>query len=246
MNDCEFCNNTGYIIKDVPHQHPDFGRAVPCPKCDIGKNLQRMILERRFKSSGLPTRYQLFSFESFMALPAPAQDGKLEAYEAAYQFASHPYQQVKIDGISRNSLVFYGILGTGKTGLASCAFNSLQARGCEVLYMRVDDVMVSLRDTWRGGADESEAERLQRFQQVNILLLDELQGNDSFNIPAHQKSYMESIIRVRNANQLPTLITTNMRPIDVVEIWGDRMAEALFEMAHFVLVDGISLRTLGA
>ncbi len=244
MNElCEFCSNTGYVIKDVPHEHPDFGRAVPCPKCDIGKDLQNTITARRFKSSGLPARYQHFSFESFLSLPKIAREGKMSAYQAAYDFAADPYQQVTINGISRNSLVFFGMLGTGKTGFASCAFNSLQARGREVLYMRVDDVMVSLRETWKGGSDEGEAQRLQRFQQVEVLMLDELQDNDQFEIQAHQKAYMESIIRYRNASQLPTLLTTNMSQAGVADNWGVRMADALFEMAHFIHVAGISLRT---
>lgn len=245
MSDCKFCNDTGYVIKDVEPGHPDFGRAVPCPKCEIGKDLQRTIIERRFKSSGLPKRYQVMSFDSFMAFPETVRKDKMDAYHAAFQFASDPYQQVTIGDKTRNSLVLSGMLGTGKTGLASCAFNSLQARGCEVLYMRVDDVMMSLRATWRGGAEEGEADRLQRFQQVNILLLDELQDNDEFEIMPHQKSYLESIIRYRNAAELPTIVTTNMSQAGIAENWGIRMADTLFQMSHFIVVGGISLRSLG-
>ncbi|MEZ4515678.1 MAG: hypothetical protein R3C44_02185 [Chloroflexota bacterium] len=28
--DCPFCEGLGYVVPDVPPEHPGFGRAVPC------------------------------------------------------------------------------------------------------------------------------------------------------------------------------------------------------------------------
>ena len=59
---CPICGGAGYLRLDVPVDHPDFGRAVPCD-CKI-RETQQASLEDLRKNSGLAA-LALMKFETF-------------------------------------------------------------------------------------------------------------------------------------------------------------------------------------
>ena len=86
--DCPFCMGLGFVKKDVPVEHPDFGKAVPC-SC-----IEPKIKEtRRQQMNALGALEMLneMTFENFrssgVALPAERQQTLRAAYDAARTFA---------------------------------------------------------------------------------------------------------------------------------------------------------------
>lgn len=53
---------------------------------------------------------------------------------------------------------------------------------------------------------------------------------------------MEEIIRYRQQNDLPTIITCNQNPVELTAMWGERIYESIKEMAHWIPMGGIALR----
>ena len=248
---CHSCNGLG-VVYPVRDGEIDYLNVACCTDCETGQARQLEIQRRKFKQTGFPEEYMQFTFNSFLGYDSNLLAAKMVAFYACQLFVDDAMvslnEALKLAGkpymtrdSRRNSLVLYGDVGVGKSGLAASAFRELVLKGKTAIYMRVDEVMLELRETW-GDRDSSEKAALERFKSVPYLFLDEMQGDDQFPIQPHQKRYMEMLIRARGSKQLPTIITTNMTTISINQSWGRRIGDKLQEMAHWIPMRGQRLR----
>lgn len=149
----------------------------------------------------------------------------------------------------KNSVVFTGINGVGKTSLASSITGALLDAHIPVLYARTADLLAAIRHTFdkaQKGQQEfdwgdTEAAIMATFEQIPVLLLDEfgISQYTPWNV-----GVIEQLVRYRAANHKATVFTTNLGYEETARDthWGKATAHAVHGMAHWVQVGGIELR----
>ncbi len=185
----------GFLRRDVPVGHPDFGKAVPC-SCRLEKKGRAHTLRRLGGLDALADK----TFESFTADPAglsPSQVTSLKlAYKRAYSYAKQP----------AGWLLLQGTYGCGKSHLAAAIANQQIAQRQPVLFVSVPDLLDHLRATYAPRSEVSYDERFEQVRTAPLVILDDL-GAESRTPWAQEKLYQ--IFNYRYVRQLPTVVTTN-------------------------------------
>lgn len=201
QEECPICHGVGWLYKDVPPGHPDFGKLFPCVCI---REAYREHLQREMYAWSRLDHLAHLTFENFrpQGRPGtpPAQAANLErAYRAARAFAENP----------QGWLVLYGPYGCGKTHLAAAIANHAVARGIPTLLLTVPDLLDDLRAAFDRQETASYQERMEQIRNVPLLVLDDL-GTQAETPWAQEKLFQ--ILNYRYTNRLPTVITTNVPP----------------------------------
>jgi hypothetical protein len=131
----------------------------------------------------------------------------------------------------------YGPLGSGKTACGVILLKAAMIRGATALMMTSTEIQRGLtgrvEPTLPNGAPLEDG-----LRNVQFLLIDELFGEDQ--TTDWKRPVMEMIIRARQRDRLPTIITSNKAPTDVAAGWlKSFMGYHLFPVA----VEGHNWRT---
>lgn len=201
---CELCGGVGYLRRDLPLGHPDFGKIIIC-KCRQG-DIQRQVRDRLFRMSNLDELKHL-TFENFERGGrigiGPAQAKSLEqAYNTSRKFAR------SLEGW----LLLQGRYGCGKTHLAAAVANFVVDLGIPALFITVPDLLDTLRFSY-SDRDAPFAERFEEIRQAKLLIMDDF-GTQNATPWAQEKLFQ--IINYRYINNLPLLVTTNLS-LDQIE-----------------------------
>jgi DNA replication protein DnaC len=194
---CPICHGAGYLRRDVPPDHPDFGRAIPC-RCKLEEISEHQLADLRKASNlGLLSRmsFENFRLEGFGVRPHERQSLK-EAYERARGFAED----------AQGWLVLLGGYGTGKTHLAAAIANYCLERGQQILFVVVPDLLDHLRVAYGPDSTVSYDRRFEGVLTAPVLILDDL-GTEHATPWAREKLYQ--VFNYRYNARLPTVITSN-------------------------------------
>ena len=117
---CPICGGIGWLRQDLPIDHPDFGKIIPC-KCR-SEEITQSARERLFRMSSLDALKNL-TFDNFekrgrVGLGQQQADSLENAFNQAKQFAEN----------HEGWLLLMGRYGCGKTHLAS-GHRQLRHRG---------------------------------------------------------------------------------------------------------------------
>jgi DNA replication protein DnaC len=195
---CPLCGGLGYLRRDLPVDHPEFGRLQMC-ECR-SSDVSQQIHNRLFAISNLE-KLQHLTFENFQPRGriglGPWQADSLErAYNQAQQFAE------KLNGW----LVLQGGFGCGKTHLAAAVANFAVGIGVPTLFITVPDLL----DTLRFAYDDPQSTFEERFEEIRsapLLVMDDF-GTQNATPWAQEKLFQ--IINFRYINRLPLVVTTNL------------------------------------
>ena len=195
---CPYCHGLGYLRRDLPINHPDFGKVQIC-SCRHGQVAQQ-IHQRLFSISNLDNLQHL-TFENFQTRGrvglGPWQADSLErAFNQAQQFSQ------KVEGW----LLLQGGFGCGKTHLAAGIANFTVGIGVPTLFITVPDLLDALRFTY----DNPESTFEQRFEEIRtapLLIMDDF-GTQNATAWAQEKLFQ--ILNYRYINRLPLVVTTNL------------------------------------
>jgi DNA replication protein DnaC len=194
---CPLCNGLGYVRADVPVDHPDFGKLVPCT-CHLAEVAQRRTDALRVLSD--LDMLDRMTFETFIpeghGLTPDKQANLRWAYEEARDFAQDP----------TGWLVLMGGFGCGKTHLAAAIANRCVERGQPVLFITVPDLLDHLRAAFAPSSTSGYDTRFEEIRTAPILILDDL-GTESSTPWAQEKLFQ--VFNYRYNAHLPTVITTN-------------------------------------
>jgi DNA replication protein DnaC len=150
-----------------------------------------------------PEMLKHMTFASFdpagRAKDAQVRETLQAATTLARSFAEHP----------EGWLVLVGDSGCGKTHLAVAVANERLAKGEEVFFAFVPDLLDHLRYTFSPDSRVTYDELFDRVKQAPLLVLDDL-GSETSTPWANEKLY-QVIVHRHNA-QLPTIITTRAIP----------------------------------
>lgn len=249
---CQTCADLGMFKYEVQHTHALFGKMFPCPNCETGRQILKGQWQRRFKDSAIPKEYETLTLDSFAALPGLYRQGKHLALAAARLFIESSNHQVSMAAavqnagrpwedpfdVVRNSLIFQGVPGLGKTGLAVGILNALLEQGEAALYIRTQSFISAVQNRYGKDTPPSADDIIDSARLAPVLLLDEFNLVSSDN----RQQIMEQVIRERHGNRRPTLITCNATQDELTQIWGERTTAVLFAMAHWIPMGGEQLR----
>ncbi len=193
---CPTCGGQGWVRRDVPVGHPDFGRAFPC-LCQMQRSeTSRLARLQRYSNLGV---LHAVTFET-LAPSGPGIGPEANArYDAALRAAQAFVEQ------PAGSLLLTGGHGTGKTCLAAAAANRLMAQGHPVLFTFVPDLLDQLRGGYADDSALPHDELLEQVKNVPVLVLDDI-GAHNGTPWAEEKLFQ--VVNHRYLNGLPTVLTS--------------------------------------
>ncbi len=201
---CPLCGGLGYLRRDLPVNHPEFGKAIICD-CRR-QSVTDHVRSRLFSISRLDELKEL-TFDTFK--PRGKMNlGKLQVQSLEWAF-SHSRQYASS---LKGWLLLQGGYGSGKTHLAAAIANFTVQMGVPTLFLTVPDLL----DTLRFAYDSADTTFEQRFEQIrgaDLLVLDDF-GTQNATGWAQEKLFQ--IINYRYINKLPLVITTNLA-LDEIE-----------------------------
>jgi DNA replication protein DnaC len=191
------------VRRDLPPDHPEFGRAVLC-ECRRKEVLSRRMDDLR-RASNL-SDLERFTFETFLpegiGLDTDKRANLVRAFEQARTFARQP----------QGWLVLKGGYGCGKTHLAAAIANYRLELDEPVLFMLVPDLLDHLRAAFSPASPTQFDERFELVRTVELLILDDL-GAQHTTGWAQEKLFQ--ILNHRYNARLPTVISTNCELEDI-------------------------------
>lgn len=232
---CEECGGKGWLIRDVPRDHPDFGKAFPCTCME--PSLRRQQLERIFGAAKIPPEYVGATFETYRALPLSGHQVLAAETVQGWAAAGH------------GSLLLWGPVGLGKTGLAVAAMRARVARDrCAALFVTTIDLLDAIRGTYGDGSPVSEAAVLESVRTVPLLVLDDI-GRERIQDGSRGDWVRErlfAIVNHRQINHLATIYTSNKDIAELADHLGDATAWRIKVHCwpNVIAVDGTNLRDL--
>ncbi|MGQ9572991.1 MAG: ATP-binding protein [Dehalococcoidia bacterium] len=212
---CPLCRGAGFVRRDVPLDHPDFGRAFPC-RCVLDeREEERLARLQRYSNLGPLTRLTFANLMSRGRSTAPAdQERFARAVAAAREFAQEP----------GGWLVLCGPSGCGKTHLAAAIANACIEEGRPVFFVVVADLLDHLRAAYRPGSEVSYDELFEQVRNAPLVILDDL-GLHSATPWAQEKLFQ--LLNHRYNHRLPTVFTTSV----VLEEIDERLRTRLCDPA---------------
>lgn len=198
------------------------------------REIERLkTIERAFKKSQLPARFQQRTFENFKETPANRQ-----AFRDALDYAENFEHKLS----AGQGLIFSGTVGTGKTYLAAAITLYLLNQCCSVVFGTVTSLLGRIRQTYDEDAQETERQVIDQLINVSLLVIDDL-GKEK--PTAWVEMMLYEIINARYEANKPLIITTNtsLKEIqDRYENTGPAIVSRIIEMCQGVRMDGADWR----
>lgn len=207
---CGACGGSGWYKQAVPYSHPHFGVLFPC-ECKQAEQAQRRR-DELLRLSNLAA-LQDKTFKTF----SPGVNGTAArgAWACCRDYARRPERW----------LVMVGPVGAGKTHLAAAIANAALARGQQVLFSVVPDLLDHLRATFGPSSETDYDARFELVRTVELLVLDDL-GTENATPWAREKLYQ--LINHRYNTRLPTVVTSNRPECAIDARIRSRMADMLY------------------
>ncbi len=228
---CPICGGAGFIRRDVPVGHPDFGKAFPC-ECQQADVASRQLESlRRVSNMDAMSRY---TFDSFVpdgvALPEEKQKNLNRVFVAARQYTLDP----------QGWLILLGGYGCGKTHLAAAIANERLAQGKPALFVVVPDLLDYLRSTYAPHSAATYDERFDKIRNTPLLILDDL-GTQNTTEWAREKLFQ--IFNYRYNARLPTVVTSNQDMESIDPRIRSRLVDP--DLVHVFVILAHDFRTSG-
>lgn len=161
-----------------------------------------------------------------------------EGQKKALDACKYICQAVKTGNKAPNMFMIGGV-GTGKTHLSASMIHDLLPIH-SVNHVRMIDLMRELKDTWRRDSEASEADVINHYANLDLLIIDEVGiqfGSDA------EKMFIFDIINGRYDNIKPTVLISNLDLQNLKATLGDQVIDRLREDGGKVIVfDWDSLR----
>lgn len=203
-DDCKTCGGARYYRVDVPMGHRLFGKAIPCPTCEVPR-LRRVRAERLRRLSGVPEDLSRYTFANFYAdrarCSAQGRKDMQAIVEDVARYAEHP------DGW----LVLHGTFGSGKTHLAYAVVGRALEAGRGVYYASLPELLDTLKAGFEDDARMGYEERMRVMVETELLVLDDL-GAQARTAWSDEKLF--EIVNYRYTRRLSLVVTTNLNLTD--------------------------------
>lgn len=208
---CEKCRDLTFILKE--------DMAVPC-YCRALREAKDIL-----KSSGISDEFSKKTFDSFNYT---YDIQVIDAYRKAREYVKK-FDEIK--NSRRNSIMFLGQVGSGKTHLSLAIANSLMNDCVGVLYMPYRDVITRIK---QNVMDKEVYERIVgRYKNAKVLLIDDLFKGS---ISKSDVNIMFEIVNFRYFNNLPMIVSCEMGIDEILDV-DEAVGSRLYEMSRGYLVE---------
>jgi DNA replication protein DnaC len=219
---CPRCHGAGFLRRDVPLDHPDFGKAVPCDCVKAETAESRLVRLQRYSSLGPLTR---LTFANLIEHGRSTNPRDRDLFHGLVQdakgFAEGP----------EGWLLVHGPSGAGKTHVAAAVANRCLERGRPALFVVVPDLLDHLRASYRPDSEMGYDALLEQVRLAPVLILDDL-GTQSSTPWAQEKLFQ--ILNHRYNAQLPTVVTTNLSIDRIDERLRMRLTDPAISRVYYV------------
>jgi len=182
------------------------GRDMTCSCYQKYFNLVKKI------RAGIPLQFVNWNLNN---LDNPQARGTVKEVEEYIEFLKDNYERGK-------GLYIHGIIGNGKTTLASIVLNYAIDLGYSGSFMTLDQCMNLLRGREEGTV-VSEVKLEIEDIWVDFLVIDELNNKYNLKPTASVRSTLEELLRSRSNRLLPTIITSNSTKAILRSDFGDKI-----------------------
>ena len=200
---CAICQDIGWVSKQLPFGHPDFGAAFQC-SCQESKNSNSRLATLQTLSNLGPLSSITFESTSAEYLNS-AQNSEMfqKALAEATAYGNDP----------TGWIVFTGPHNSGKTHLAACLANEAIQKDLMTYFVSVSELLDHLRGAFAPDTDSQYDSLFEQIKSVPFLVLDDL-NTDSSTPWAHEK--LLQILNHRFNYKLPTVFTIR-DPFDALD-----------------------------
>lgn len=230
-NDCSLCKDTGFIEKNGLYE-----------KCSCLKN--RLILEA-YKNSNITDKIENENFNNFdISLFDDTATDEAKSPRENIQFL----KQVSYDFIkdferkTQKNLLFYGAPGLGKTFLCTSIAKALMDDTKTVLYYSSSELFSHLSDytfSRETFLKTSSKEIYDLIMDTQLLIIDDLGSEMTNSFVINQ---LFNIINIREMHSRKLIISTNLSPKELNEIYGDRIFSRMVMHFDFYKFYGSDIR----
>lgn len=211
--DCPACKNTGWL----PAEQATRDTVYPPKKCQC---LIQEEIDELYSAAGLTGPLRAQTFDRFDLTVYPAED---RSYMARVLQYCKRYAQRVAEGNQPDSLLLMGDAGLGKTFMASAIGNHAVAAKRTVVYFTFSEFMDLIR-LRKFEEEEEYREGLQRLLEADLIILDDL-GAEKVTDFVGQELF--NLINHRINRQLPVLVSTNLTPPEIEDVYGQRIYSRL-------------------
>lgn len=207
---CEKCQGSGFIL--VNRDGYDFALECECR--------QKMLADARMRASGIGEAYKSKRISNY------------ETKGNALLTKARGMAQEYIDGFThfektgKNSAMFLGTVGSGKTHLSLAIANELLEKGVKFYYMPYRETMMELKQNAIDNKYKYE-ELMYKLTTARVLVIDDLFKGK---ITDTEIGYVFQIVNQRYLNGLPFVLSSEKMPDDLMAI-DEAIASRLIEQA---------------
>jgi len=197
-----------------------------CPACSADERKAKEQIENEQRREQEQNR--LLARKHAAGLRQRHLDCRFDNYET-----NLPQQQAALDkvqnfvnmvlGGGNGNLILSGMVGTGKTHLASALVSVCIEAGKTAHIIKLPELMRLIKSSW-SDSEQSEQDIIQRLSGVDVLVIDEVgvqYGSDT------EKLVMGEIIDNRYQELRPTVLVSNLDVAGIKSCLGDRCFDRL-------------------
>lgn len=227
---CSKCRDTGF---DEEGMRCECYKNMVSKYVGLNSNLTEVMREERFDK---------FDFSLFANQPDIKGRSVLKMIETAYKKAEDFAENFEK---TKANLYLYGAAGTGKTYISSCIANRVLERGFTVYYQSAFQLLDMIERLKFGRYDENEVQSAEVASKyiytVDLLIIDDV-GTEF--VSGYSSAALFDIINARLTSGKSTVISSNLNPVNIEEVYGSRMASRMVGSYHPIPFIGMDLRKL--
>ena len=204
--ECNKCRDMMFVIQED-------GSAKPC-ECRAVR-----IAKEKLKASGVSEEFRKMRFENF---DYSKSKETMLAYSTAKSY-SKKFEELRV--ARKNSIMFCGQVGSGKTHLAMSIANILLDNGVGVIYMPYRSSITNLKQSILD--DENYQKEINIYKNAQVLMIDDLFKGK---ITESDINIIYEVLDYRYFKNLPVIITSEKTIDELIEI-DEAIGSRLYEMS---------------
>lgn len=205
---CKNCLDMGFTMKDLPINHPDFSKPVPCPECR-GKVTKVNQLTKLQQASQLKGDLLDENWDKLIIKPGENDQAIMSARVIATA--------------RRGWITLWGPFGAGKSAILASMVNQSISEGVAAVYFTAPDLLDLLRS---GFSDDSYQSTMNNLKSVKVLVIDEMDKMGKDKNGNNSGWALEKMFQLLNSRytEIDSLVTGLATNEDPVTLWKNNGA----------------------